>query len=261
MRSFVAASCCAIVGLEILIGVPVAVCLGFFCFGSEFSGAYVAETQYQQPIYAGVPYTPSALPPGKPVMTFDPYASCPPPPLPALCPAPPSARSGDCEEPQLRFPSYTVAAAHDPLVEPAADSAPPPVRPSSTAQIADSPAGPQTVVGAGSTSRLTIGDAQQLVARVCSEESCPEATAESQPDTLAELTASIRRTTHLLYRHAERREEAGEFSEADCLRNLARELRQEGERLTHTSEEAPLLSEAPVSVLPSGVTVGPPPRG
>ena len=89
MRSFIAASCCAIVGLEILIGVPVAVCLGFLCFGSEFSGTYVAEAQYQPPIYAPVPYTPSALPAGKAMPTFDPYAC--PPPLPTLCPAPASA--------------------------------------------------------------------------------------------------------------------------------------------------------------------------
>ena len=113
------------------------------------------------------------------------------------------------------------------------------------------------MVGAGATYRL--GD--ELVARVCSEENCTEATADCERDTLAELAASIRQTTHLLYSHAERREEAGDFSEADGLRGLARELRMEVEGLTHATEGVPLLSEAPASVLPSGVTVGPPPRG
>ena len=75
------------------------------------------------------------------------------------------------------------------------------------------------------------------------------------------LLASLRQTTHLLYRHAERCEEAGDFSKADGIRGLARDLRQEVERLTHTTEGVPLLSEAPANALPSGVTVGPPPRG
>jgi hypothetical protein len=229
MRSFVAASCCLIVGLEILIGVPVAVCLGFLCFGSEFSGTYVAESQYQPPIYAPVPYSPSSLSTGKPLATFDPYVC--PPPLPACCPAPVAAQSGDCKELQPPPPNVKVVAANDALVQPAANSAAP------------------------------IGDAQQFVARVFSEENCPQSTANGEPAALTALATSIRQTTHLLYRHAERCEEAGDFSEADGIRSLARDLRQEVERLTHSTEGAPLLSEAPVNVLPSGVTVGPPPRG
>jgi hypothetical protein len=50
MRSFVAATCCLIVGLEILIGVPVAVCLGFLCLGvGPVQSVYVSEAQFDGP--------------------------------------------------------------------------------------------------------------------------------------------------------------------------------------------------------------------
>src|SRR6188768_3307608 len=81
MRNFVAASCCLIVGLEILVGVPVAVCLGFQCIGSEFGGAYVVEAQPGGVAYSAVPFN---LPP--PLPAFDPYT--PPMAPPSICPAP-----------------------------------------------------------------------------------------------------------------------------------------------------------------------------
>jgi len=259
MRSFVAASCCAIVGLEILIGVPVAVCLGFFCFGSEFSGTYVAESQYQQPMYAPMPYTPSALPSGKVMPTFDPYVC--PPPLPALCPAPASAQAapsaaGRMPPAVLPSPSSVNAdEANAVAAEPSLNV------PTPSADQAEVTAESLLALRAGHSIFLSVDDAQQLLAGgVSTGDDLPLPTSTDGPTTEdtseSKLLASLRQTARLLYRHADRREESRDYDAADSLRTLARRLLEQAEIV---SDQLP--DDRSASVPSTGVTVGPPPRG
>lgn len=250
MRSFVAATCCLIVGLEILIGVPVAICLGFLCLGTgTVPGVQLAEAQYvgptcPPPLYsAPVGYSPGPLPCGP----YDP--SYPPSSIsPATCPAP-------------------VA---PPVVAslPASDSAADPL------PWRAKPAPPS--------------DGPQFLAHVCLEGDCPGgqcASANLAQNASAEavLADSLLTTAYLLYQQADRHEEETEYDLADRFRSLARDLRQESFSIDRRSPDyntAPVVEPAPASSAdpwqppasaspaqpapveePRTVTVGPPPLG
>ena len=234
MRSFVSAACCLIVGLEVLIGVPVAVCLGFFCLGSQaVSGVYVSEAQFSPPtcpppIYSAPVFASTPVPCGPYDATFSPT-----PLPPATSPA-----------------SITPAAvASLPASDPAADGL---------------PALPNTAIAV---------DGPQFLARVCAEVNspadrtdCTDAT-KSAPAELG-LLASLLASANLLYQQADRHEADQEYSLADRLRTLARDLRDEASSI---SRRTPVNNPAPVAdPMPTAepapaesrtVTVGPPPRG
>jgi hypothetical protein len=282
MRNFVAASCCLIVGLEVLVGVPLAVCLGFLCFGSGFSETYVTEVPGPAPIYGTPAYMPPPLPqPLAPAgsagpATFDPYAPAPKVtvcPAPTACPMPtmtlplPAGPSSLADASGSYAQPYAAAVpsenpANEPLAElPAVVASEPPATDAADAGPDVSAGLPQLADVTVPVVQLTVNDDHQLLARVCTTGECAAAPSDCEPSASQALVASIGETVRLLYKQAERHEAASEFTEADRLRALARELRLETGRLSRRTQEVPLLSEAPYSVLPSGVTVGPPPRG
>ena len=257
MRNFVAASCCAIVGLEILIGVPVAICMAFLCLGGGVTGTYVAETPVG-PIYAPTAYNmPATLPPKvctvphQPYPTFDPYVAVPS--HPQVCPAPVASGLATLPPPIASLP------ASDPAADPplAADEQPRDVAPAD-------------------------GDAQQFVARVSGNEPQHDDQQCASPE--AGLLDSLQATAQLLYRRADHHEAGQEYDLADRLRALARSLRDEAisirlrirdsepsanEVLTRDPLVSPLPDNPPpASPLPSvsppegpTASVGPPPRG
>jgi hypothetical protein len=258
MRNFVAASCCAIVGLEILIGVPLAVCMGFLCVGADFSGTYVAETPVAPPIYSSAIYQPGPLPaalpppvctvPATPTATFDPYVSLPA--APKVCPAPVASALAT-------LPPYAGSL---PASDPAAD---PPM------PAADNPADP----------KYADRDLPQFVARVSGSEAGAEDCQCASPEN--ELVESLQVSAQLLYQQADRHEVNQEYDLADRLRTLARGLRdesisirlrvRESEGVSEPPARDPLLpvlpappADVPVVPLPQEgptASVGPPPRG
>lgn len=234
MRSFVAASCCLIVGLEILIGVPVAVCVGMLSFGSAAGpGVYVSEAQFTAP-------------------------TCPPPiySAPTYYPAPASIGPYDPSFPPPLKPSAMDAAPNAPPIVaslPASDPAANPLPPLATAWNAAPP-----------------NEAPQYLARVCADESCPPAgtdasdSAKESPPEKA-LAASLHASAELLYQQADRHESDQEYDLADRLRSLARDLRDEAgsiSRRSPTYDPGPVgLPSAAEPAEPRTVTVGPPPLG
>jgi hypothetical protein len=118
----------------------------------------------------------------------------------------------------------------------------------------------QPVQGAGQSFWLSIGDAHQLLARVCSGDDCPQQAAGHNEAAAGSadraLLDSMRQTSRLLYQQADRREEEGSYDTADSLRSLARQLRTYAEDIS-----ASVRDEQRVTTAPAGVTVGPPPRG
>jgi hypothetical protein len=245
MRSFVAATCCLIVGLEVLIGVPVAVCLGFLCLGvGPVQSVYVSEAQFSAPtcpppIYSAPMYSPGPVPGG-------PYAQSYPPTV-------------------FPTPIAPAVVASLPASDPASD--PLPYAPSSMS----SPTQPAVAAKPESSSL-------QFLAHICAHGDCPEA--ECIDDSCQESTGdralvlSLLGTAQLLYHQAEQHEEETEYDLADRLRLLARDLRDEAFSIDRRSPNnpppppqsapaaspAPALKPAPLEE-PRTVTVGPPPLG
>lgn len=239
MRNFVAATCCLIVGLEVLIGVPTAVCLGFLCLDSgAVPGVYVSEAQFDSPtcpppIYSAPIYCPAPVQAG-------PYPSAP---LPAPFPPAPSV------SPSRPDPWAPAVVASLPASDPAANPLPP--QPNFAVAI----------------------DGPQFLARVCAEENCPAAKtddrdAEKKTVPERELAESLRVSASLLYEQADRYEADEEYDLADRLRTLARDLRDEASSIRRRlpDYDTPPVAEpwpaaAPAKAEPRTVTVGPPPLG
>jgi hypothetical protein len=254
MKSFVAASCCLIVGLEILIGVPLAVCLSFFCLdvGVAVPGVQVADAGYVSPtcpppIYSAPVFSPGPVPCGP----YDP--ACLPPPLPPTNGYAASA-----------VPVVASLPASDPACDPAPRApsvASPPPRPNASAECQLESSG------------------LQFLAHVCVEGDCPdaactEAECMNKPTGEPALVESLLATAQLLYQQAERHEADTEYDRADRLRMLARDLRDEAQSIlrrlptnTLAPETWPAAEPANQAVAPASaaeprtVTVGPPPLG
>ena len=239
MRNFVSATCCLIVGLEVLIGVPLAVCVGFFTVSGDFSGTYVAESPVPGPVYSSATYLPQPLPvspygvctePGKPVASFDPYAASKA--TPSVCPAPTASMA--CAVPPLPPASPVVASL--PASDPAADQLPP-LPPAST-----------------------VIEEPQFLARVSVSEACTDHAKQASSE--AELRDSLLATAHLLYGQADRHEANQEYALADQLRSLARDLRDQASSISRRmAEDQPEPVANPTEPAATTVTVGPPPLG
>jgi hypothetical protein len=237
MRSFISATCCLIVGLEILVGVPIAVCVGFLCVSWETSGSYVAETPVSGPVYSRPTYLPPPLPaaplgaytdPGKPSVTYDPYS---PSPKASVCPAPTASMA--CVAP---LPSSWPAVASLPASDPAADQLPP--LPAANSHPNE----------------------PQYLARVSVTEACTDSAKQPSPE--AELRDSLQSTAALLYGQADRHEADQEYDLADQLRSLARDLRDQASSISRRIQERqPEPVDNPVEPAATTVTVGPPPLG
>lgn len=282
MRNFVAATCCLIVGLEILIGVPIAVCLGFLCVGSEFTGTYVVESQVPGPVYSTATYLPPPLPahppglhadPGKPVSAFDPYAASQA--TPSICPAPTASTACVLPPP---LPSASPVVASLPASDPAADQ--PPVSrvatssPEAAAGATDPAAAAEHATDAesflsrfaGPSVFLTMDDVQELTGGgVSTGNDLPlkpfgDNPTDESPESA--LRASLVATAQLLYRQADRHEANQEYDLADQLRSLARDLRDQASSISRRiSENHPEPAADPTEPAATTVTVGPPPLG
>ena len=239
MRNFVAATCCLIVGLEVLIGVPLAVCVGFFCVSWETSGAHIAESPVSSPVYSPTTYLPPPLPasphggvytePGRPYPAYDPYTTSP---KVTVCPAPTACTAFVAPPLSTALP---VAAAL-PASDPAADQLPP-------LPAANTPA-----------------EEPQFLARVSVGEACTDNAKQTSPE--AELRDSLVATAHLLYGQADRHEGNQEYDLADQLRTLARDLRDQASSISRRMREKQSEPTAnPYEPAATTVTVGPPPLG
>jgi hypothetical protein len=231
MRNFVSATCCLIVGLEVLIGVPLAVCVGFFTVSGDFSGTYVADSTVPAPVYSPATYYPPPLPagpapmcvePGKALPSCNPYTS----PAPSICPA----LTGG---PSYTEPPSAALVASLPASDPAADQLPP--LPSGRAAT----------------------DEPQFLARVSVSESCTDDAQQASPE--AELRKSLLSTAELLYAQADRHEAKQEYDLADQLRSLARDLRDQAGNISWRNQLEPGAN--PTEPAATTVTVGPPPLG
>lgn len=228
MRNFVAATCCLIVGLEVLIGVPLAVCVGFFSVSSDISGTYVADSTVPAPVYSPATYYPPPLPAGPAsvcTVPSTPYSASPATPL--LCPAPPSSTA--C----IVLPTVPASL---PASDPAADVLPP------LPPMAPAAGEPQVLARVSASNGSESGD--------------------QHASSEAELRDSLHTTAQLLYQQADRHEANQEYDLADQLRSLARDLRDQASSISRRiSENQPEPANNPTEPAATTVTVGPPPLG
>ncbi|HEX5105270.1 MAG TPA: hypothetical protein VFV87_15730, partial [Pirellulaceae bacterium] len=220
MRSFVAATCCLIVGLEILIGVPVAICLGFLCLGAGAApGVYVSEAQFDAPtcpppIYSSPVYSPGPVPCGPYDPSYPPSSQSPSPMKPSVCPVP-------------MAPGVVASL-------PASDSAADPLpHCTSNSTVSEYP-----IAATSSADGLQ----PQLFAHVCLEGDCPagqsdraDSTRKSSPESA--LAEALLATATLLYQQADGHEIEQEYALADRLRALARDLRDEASSIGRRSPD------------------------
>ena len=219
MRKFVAGCCCLIVGLEVLIAVPLAVCLVFYGLvqgggpiamqvqPSSYDPATIPPLSYSTP----QPYTPAvpvAAPmdciPASPVPIPASYATTPP--FPTRQPASNLDRSND------RAAGAAISEVRERIPNPLAGTFV--AEESSVSEPADQPPA------------VTAGEpkAEGLVPTVAAD-GIP-ADSEAKP---LQLIDSLTRSVQRLYALATDYEDQGNFGRADQVRKLAREIREEVE--------------------------------
>ena len=238
MRKFVAACCCVIVGLEVLIGVPLVVCVIAFAYMGAAGTAVVVSSQpvdfspsaCSSPAVVPAPdysHDYAATPTPIPMASTGPYASVPST-IPAVCPPPPSPEvpaiaevrqqngsplDGTVVAPSNAAPSIEpfVAAVEQIAANETACLMPPPVAPANPA-AAVNPVEPNA------------------------------APAAPQPGILVE---ALRVCSDQLYVKANDLEANGAYGRADEVRSLARRIREEIQTLV---AEAPVIPLVPSTV-------------
>lgn len=216
MRKFIAGFCCVVVGLQVLIGVPLAVCMVFYALTQSGGGpvAFEMHSGNQFPATISPPGYPSPQPylPGSP--GNQPPILPAPPPLPAtvtLTPAPsnPAAAEAAIAEVRERIPSQLTGTIFDPAAE--------------------------FVEVASATDAVPATPAAAAVEPNC-----------------VELREHLLAGAAQLYAVASRLEQNEEYDRADRLRELAREIRQALRQIEHSQSQgvslpttAPEFSTAP----------------
>jgi len=226
--------CCVIVGLEVLIGVPVAVCLSFIVLTQ---GGPVVQEFHAGPIPSTIPPPPFAGP-----------VSYPPAIVPPLPPAPPSYSRVEASPEGLEMPAVKEApvakeiSAHDNPVMTAITEARErignPLAGTVLAPAADEPSQAEFVqslrqLDESAASLPTLADAIQ-----------PPAIAEQPAD---DAVAALKQSVERLYQLAGRFEDEGKFGQADRLRSLARSVREELATMGKGSAPA---EEPPIALAP-----------
>ncbi len=290
MRKFVAACCCAIVGLEVLIAVPLVTCLVVLGLveGMDVEQVYgdspSATATYAAPMMPPVNATVWNGPPvGSPPL---PVPLAPVAPTPATCPTP-----GDC--PGSPAP---LACTVPPSPIPSAPTPSPLAE--EIAELRQQVGSPLAASNLGHTIPEAPAESIAAIERIAAEEFrtslpvAPEPTTESVPvlkldsttadapanppvDTALDtavrdcpahgpsqptLVESLQAAADQLYVKAQSLEADGEYDWADQVRNLAREIRREIEKL-HGADRPPPTAEVstttPPRRLPTAATLNP----
>jgi len=269
MRKFVAGACCLIVGLQVLVGVPLVVCLVFYGLTqgggpiavqvnpSSFEPCTVPPPSYS-PSYSAAPYLPG------PPASLGPTVQLPslPPPIPASFAGPPapmdhpdenaSAAIAEVRERNGNPLAETFVAAAPPS-RPSADSSPTlrPVLASETASVL--PAAESSTQPPASSH---IEQANEAVSPPVASQpkSAPDAKSEAR-----RLIASLQSSVELLYTLCATYEVDGNYGRADQVRKLARDIRDEVDIIRRHELPPPEVSAASLDG-PAAPPVGPQPK-
>ena len=257
MRKFLAACCCAIVGLEVLIAVPLITCLVVLGVVDGMDVPQVAmDVHAETPQYTGTPFLPP--PPLSPAGFSGPMIGPPPPPIsysPVCASLPPCPVTDDCPGAGVSPPPPNVAAvaptplspqveaiaeAHDRLGSPLAESS---LAGDPAATRADTIAVLEQVAAQDSARTLPPPEAPTVAETLSSLKPTPEVAGVGECPAKPSLAQSLRVAADQLYVKAQELEIDGNFSRADQLRTLARGIRTEIDLLRReTNPPAPTLS-------------------
>lgn len=214
MRRFLVASCCVIVALQVLIGVPLAVCIGFFSLVEVGSVEVQASNQFST-MPPPLPYSPMPSPVGyAPAANYCAPASnyCAAPAMAPPIASPPSL--APASPPSLAYAEVPTTPGLEPIVESRAEHGSP---------LADSS------LAAASPAE----EVRQFVAaleHVAATEPVPPPADAAQPAKAgqpADLVTALRTSVEHLYPLAQSLETDGYYDRADQLRDLARKIREE----------------------------------
>jgi hypothetical protein len=154
MRKFIATCCCLIVGLQVLIGVPLVICVVFFAYASAASGPVFvtsAAPPSDYPVYSGGPGPLSPSPYAPQPVTGPPKIAPSPVALPEAPAFPPPLPPAPAPQPWTPEPAEAVVKPAQPLPVPFASPAPTlslspaPVLEPASAEINDEPLQPADV--------------------------------------------------------------------------------------------------------------------
>jgi hypothetical protein len=242
MRKFVAACCCVIVGLEVLIAVPLVVCVFALAY-MEAAGTTVTVQAQPVDYAASVCSSPATVPAPSyssgyastpsPMSTTSPTPWAPMPvTTPAVCPPPPSPEVTAIAEVRQQNGSPldgTIIAPNNPgpAIEPFV-AAVEQVAANETACLMPMPVAPAQAVAAANPVEPSA------------------APAAPQPGSLVE---ALRVCSDQLYLKANDLEASGNYGRADEVRCLTRRIRQEIQTFV---AEAPVLAPAPATVRAAG---------
>ena len=241
MRQFVGGLCCAIVGLEVLIGVPLVTCGVMFAL---WEGGDMSPVEFQVHAAAAPADLAGPFPcPPPPTIDFPQPVSFPVPsfPQPATCP-PPATTADTC--PPLSPAAEAIAEAHARNGSPLEGTI-----------LAENPGAPLAASEAfiAKVEQIATGDAvlppstETTVA--CRPLPVLTATAPIGPNSVAD---SLKQAAHSLYARASELEMAGDFVRSDKIRHLAREIHGQIECLGGESKPAaPEPSSAAASAIPA----------
>jgi hypothetical protein len=275
MRQFIAACCCAIVGLEVLIAVPLVTCLVVL---GVIGGVDVDSVATNGPRYSDAPLIPAPMVSSAALQT------------PSLVPPLPSGAPAACVQP----PGWPVAEIESAPEVPAAASvaaAPATVGPQvdEIAEICNQVGSPLAASSLAGDSSATLKELIAALNRVAKEDmtpivpsfeptrptepiailkpdpapadqtpaaaenvdpgACPKSPATTCPENHSARPAlldSLQVTAELLYGRAQALEIDGNFDRADHLRGLARDIRREIDVLRHESS-GPTPAPGPVT--------------
>jgi hypothetical protein len=255
MRRAVAGFCCVVVALEVLIGVPVVVCIGMLTLAQD-SGLVVGQTYYAPPPVGPFdPYTPPPLPAAPfSQATISPLpASLPPAGVPevrqvAVKPWEPMKEQPKSVEPksvELAAVLPTRAEIGSPLAGTTLDAKNP------EASISAFAAAYDEVATSEAESASLAGPERQP----CPSASQPSSSGPESESPLVQVPASdcpgppadpLQAAVERLYELAQQYEAASTFTRADPVRELARQLRQEIANLkAEKSQCAPIVVAEP----------------
>ncbi len=275
MRRFLVASCCVIVALQVLIGVPLAVCIGFYFSLVPHRSILTLDAPSVQSGYPYPTYSTDSSP-----VAYAPADLCTTCPSPATSPAPSYNSPSYSPVPVASTPpqrAWTPAPA-----EPT--SLPPASIPAGLAPIVDSRAQYGSPLAASSLAPSSPAEGiREFVAaldQVAATEPNPEP--DPQPQTPqpaaaaldpsikngvgnspvsgpATLVESLRTSVQHLYALAQNLEADGNFGRADQIRVLTREIRSEIDIISRDLRREPAVSSALPTVTEAAWNPEPPP--
>ena len=244
MRKFVAGFCCVVVGLQVLIGVPLAVCLVFFAVTQGGGGPVAFEAHSGNPFPATIappnysgpqPYFPGSQTIGLPTANSA-------PPVKAAIDTPPSrtelgpwATAERAESPEVAAIVEARERIGSPLVGSILDTPPahqsPQVELVQTLREIAADEGPSTLPPPVNVEPSAQATAAPSVA--------------SEPQQQDALLALLQNAAEQLYVLATKQEDRGNFGRADQLRQLARDIREELEMIRGEESPRPALQSSP----------------